>query len=67
MGRGACQELLDLVDDGVGVSDERDVIVTGQLDERRIRDRLAEVAALVDRDDAIAGAVKHERRRLDRR
>ena len=61
------EEVLDGVEHRVLVADERQVIVAGQLDQRRARDPAGDVAAFVDRQQPIVGAVQDQRRHADRR
>ena len=60
------EELLDLVEDLVGV-DGHEVVVACELDVARARDLLGDVAPLLDLHVEISGAVQHERRAADAR
>ena len=51
------QELLDLVDDGVLIAKPPQVVDAGELDKFRAGDSVGQVAAVVDRDQAVAGSV----------
>ncbi len=62
----AGQELLDLVEDRVLVSDERKVVDPGKLDEPRAMDPLREVASALDGKRSVAGAVHDQGRDADR-
>jgi hypothetical protein len=54
------QELLDLVEDGVGIPDPGQVVITRKLDELRPGDVLGEVAPRFHRDGLITGSVQHQ-------
>src|SRR5581483_7051623 len=64
---GSGEELLDLVQERIRISEEDDVVVSGELDEHGVRHGLAEPAAHADRNDRVAHTVQEERRGLDRR
>ena len=57
------EELLDLVDDVVGLP-ERDVRVARQLDEPRTRDVLGDVTTFLHARIAVVAAMNDQRRRL---
>ena len=63
----ACQELLDLVDDGVAVLAPGQMIAPGKLHELGARNLLGHEAAGGGGEEPIAGAVQDERRYADRR
>jgi hypothetical protein len=56
----AGQELLDLVEEGVGVAHEEQVVVAGQLDVGRAGDALGEVATGADPDEAVPGSMQDQ-------
>ena len=60
------QEVLDLVDDLMGV-DPRQVVFSRQLNEARVRDPLGNAAALNDAGVQVAAPVQHQRRPADDR
>src|SRR5207253_394372 len=60
----AGQELLDLVEDRVGVTGEQGVIVPGQLDVSRAGDAFGDVLARAAIDRPVATPVQHQRRRM---
>ena len=59
--RAPVEELLDLPDDRFGVADIEEVVGTGQLNQAGTGDVLGQVAAVLDVDHGVAGAVDHER------
>ena len=61
------QERRDLVEHRVLIADKRQMIVARQLDELRARNQARHVAAFLDQQAAIAGAVQHQRRHADER
>jgi hypothetical protein len=58
----AREELLDLAEDRLLISDPRDMVMAGQLDELRARDSAREKACLLGLHLAVAGAMQHQRR-----
>ena len=60
-------EPLELGQDGLGVAEERGMLVPRQDRQLGTRDLLRDPPALIDRLGTIAFTVQHERRRLDRR
>ena len=65
--REPVDELLDLVEQRVGVAGEVDVIVAGQLDVAGARDVVGQVATVGDVDQPVAATVQDQRRDADRR
>jgi hypothetical protein len=65
-GRTAGEELLDLVENDLGIGDER-VVVSRKFHEPRPRDPLRDVPALVDLRVTVSRAMQDERRGLDHR
>ena len=62
----AGQELLDLADDSVRVTDPRQVVLAGHLNEARAGDVFGEVAPGRDRECPVASAVQDQRWNADR-
>jgi hypothetical protein len=60
------EELLDLVEQGVGVVREEQVVGALELDKLGPRDAVGEVATHLDAHHPVVPAVEHERRHLDR-
>ena len=61
---GAGQELLDLLDERVGVAEERQVVDALEFDQPRARDGGGDRACALDRHVLVA-AMEHERRHPD--
>ena len=61
------QELLDLVDQPIDVSDEDEVIFAGERHELRPRDVIGEVSTLLDPNQRIVDPMQHEGRSPDGR
>ena len=64
-GPHACEELLDLTEDEVGVAEVRPVVDRVELKKPRIRDVLGEVAAGLDRRDRVSSCVNDQGRYAD--
>lgn len=58
------QEFLDLVEEGVGVADEEQVILAGQLDELGSRNVLGQIPTGPDVYEAVSQPVKDKRRHV---
>src|SRR6266550_3368945 len=64
---GTGEEFLDLIQDGVGVADPRDMVDAGKLDVSRVRYSLSHVARAAHVDAPIARAMEDERRDVNGR